>query len=553
MAELVLGPVLRYVGETEATVWVETDAPCTVTILDADEATFSVGGHHYALVHVTGLSPGETRPYGVELDGDQVWPPAAYELPPPSIRTLSDGESVTIVFGSCRVSLPHEEPYTLSKDEHPDGREFDALFTLAHELWERPRQDWPDLLLMLGDQVYVDEGSLAVRERIRATRDTSEPPGEEVANFEEYTWLYHESWGDPVIRWLLSTVPTAMVIDDHDMADDWNISRSWKEEMNREPWWRERLAGGLMTYWIYQHIGNLAPADLSRHEEFERVRAADDGTKALREFVEWVDGNGEGKVWSFSRDLGSSRLIVVDDRTGRHFREGHRSIFDEHEWDWIQQQARGDFDHLVFATTDPVLLAPGLHYVEAWSEAVCDGAWGNRAVAPCERIRRALDLDHWASFHVSFELIERLLRELGSGARGHPPASITILSGDVHHAYLAEVAFRHGSDVKSAVHQAVCSPFRNALDSHERQVVRFGATKAGETIGRVLARSAGARDPDIRWRFTEGPYFDNQVATLALDGRTATLKLEKTEGEPSSDARRLETVFERVLTRSHEA
>ncbi len=44
-----------------------------------------------------------------------------------------------------------------------------------------------------------------------------------------------------------------MVLDDHDMADDWSISRSWKEEMSHKFWWRERLVGGLMTYWIYQH------------------------------------------------------------------------------------------------------------------------------------------------------------------------------------------------------------------------------------------------------------------------------------------------------------
>jgi hypothetical protein len=402
MAELVLGPVLRYVGETEATVWVETDSACEVGILGSTEPTFTVGGHHYALVHVTGLKPGSVNAYEVELDAEPAWPPPGYDLPEPTIRTRSGDEPVQIVFGSCRVALPHEKPYVLSKDEHPDGREFDALYTLAEELHERPREDWPDLLMMLGDQVYVDEGSPRVRERIRQTRDTSQPPGEEVANFEEYTWLYHESWGDPVIRWLLSTLSTAMVLDDHDMADDWNISRSWKEEMNNTSWWRERVLGGLMTYWIYQHIGNLAPDDLADHEEFERVRSAEDGTEVLREFVEWVDSNGEGKVWSFSRDLGGTRLIVADDRTGRSFGEGHRSIFDEHEWDWIQERARGDFDHVVFATTDPVLLAPGLHYVEAWNEAVCDGAWGKRLVGVGERIRRALDLDHWAAFHVSF-------------------------------------------------------------------------------------------------------------------------------------------------------
>jgi hypothetical protein len=202
----------------------------------------------------------------------------------------------------------------------------------------------------------------------------------------------------------------------------------------------------------------------------------------------------------------------------------------------------------VLATTDPVLLAPGLQHLEAWNEAVCDGAWGERAVAAGERVRRALDLDHWASFDVSMELLENLLAELGSGDRGAAPASITILSGDVHHAYLAEVAFRRDAGVRSAVHQAVCSPFRNALDRHERQMVRFAATPMGTGIGRSLARLARAREPDIRWRFVEGPYFDNQVATIELDGRAARMKLEKTEGEPEEDARRLETVFERRLT-----
>jgi hypothetical protein len=54
MPELVLGPVLRYVDATEATVWVETDAACEVEILGCTERTFHVAGHHYAIVHVTG-------------------------------------------------------------------------------------------------------------------------------------------------------------------------------------------------------------------------------------------------------------------------------------------------------------------------------------------------------------------------------------------------------------------------------------------------------------------------------------------------------------------
>src|SRR3712207_7160731 len=69
MPELVLGPLHRYAGETEATVWVETSAPCEVEVLGARERTFCVEGHHYALVMITGLAPGRTYPYEVHLDG----------------------------------------------------------------------------------------------------------------------------------------------------------------------------------------------------------------------------------------------------------------------------------------------------------------------------------------------------------------------------------------------------------------------------------------------------------------------------------------------------
>ena len=37
MAELILGPLLRYVGERDATVWVETDGPCEVERARAHE------------------------------------------------------------------------------------------------------------------------------------------------------------------------------------------------------------------------------------------------------------------------------------------------------------------------------------------------------------------------------------------------------------------------------------------------------------------------------------------------------------------------------------
>jgi len=528
MPELILGPVLRYVDETDATVWVETDAPATVEILGHERQTFQIAGHHYALVHVAGLEPGSTNEYDVKVDGERKWPRPDSPFPPCAIRTMAGDEPAKIVFGSCRVSVPHEPPYVLSKDDDPRGREVDALYALAHRMLGQPREEWPTRLLMLGDQVYADEVSPEALEFIRARRDTSEPPGEEVADFEEYTRLYWESWGEPVMRWLLSNLATAMIFDDHDVHDDWNISASWLDDYRAKPWWDDRIRGAFMSYWAYQHIGNLAPGDLHSDEMYDAICAADDGTEMLARFAKKADRQTEGTRWSYSRDYGGVRVIVIDSRAGRVLEDGRRCMIDDDEWGWIEERLVGGHDHLVIATSLPVLLGYGLHYLEAWNEAICGGAWGRFGDWLGEKVRRGLDLEHWPAFRESFERLTRRIEEVAAGKHGPAPASIVLLSGDVHHAYLAEVAFHRDAGAQSAVYQAVCSPFRNPLSTREENTVRFATSWAGHLVGRTLARSAGVGDPDLRWRFVHGPWFDNQLATLELHERRAHLTLERT-------------------------
>jgi hypothetical protein len=528
MARLVLGPMLRYVGEVEATIWVETDAPCEIEVLGQRTTTFQVEGRHYGILAVTGLQPGSSVEYEVLLDGELVWPSANDPLPAPRIRTLPDGGPIELVFGSCRVTRPHHPPYTLEVDQHELGTGVDALYALALRICEQDPADWPHALLLLGDQVYGDEVSPDTAAYIRARRDVSQPPGLEVADFDEYARLYREAWEQPTLRWLLSTIPTAMIFDDHDVHDDWNTSQAWRSKMRSEPWWPDRIGGALATYWIYQHLGNLTPAELEGDALLRRVRAADDGGALLRESALASDCDGGGIRWSYARRLGGTRLVVLDGREGRILEEGRREMFDEDEWRWVVEEASGDCDHLILANTLPVLLAPTFHYLEACDEAVCAGAWGGVAARLAERLRQGLDLEHWAAFQSSFHRLIELVREVGAGRRGEAPASIVFLGGDVHQGYLHEVAFRAAAGVRSAVYQAVCSPVRNPLSGRERALLRLG--HRSRLLGRALRRvahAAGVRDPEVGWRLVQQPTFDNQIATLRFDGRQASLRIER--------------------------
>lgn len=76
---LLLGPLLRHVSPTSATLWVETDGPATVEVtagpLTATARTVMVAGHHYSPAVLTGLEPGTATPYGEVLPPSRIRPP----------------------------------------------------------------------------------------------------------------------------------------------------------------------------------------------------------------------------------------------------------------------------------------------------------------------------------------------------------------------------------------------------------------------------------------------------------------------------------------------
>ncbi|MDT0486847.1 alkaline phosphatase D family protein [Streptomyces doebereineriae] len=547
MAELRLGPLLRYVDGSSATVWVETSRPCAAEVRCSDGTggaapTFQIAGHYYALVPVDGLTPGTERSYEVFLDGTRVWPlpDAPFSgFPPSVIHTPAATDTVRVAFGSCRWAAPPKG------DKDPVGP--DALDTLAARIAAEPEGERPDVLLLLGDQVYADETSRATQSWLAARRDLSDPPGNQVADYEEYTHLYYESWLDPEVRWLLSTVPSCMIFDDHDVIDDWNTSASWVEDMREVSWWRERLLSGLMSYWVYQHLGNLPPAELAADPLYAVVRQSPDGTDELRAFACRAEADAASVRWSYRRDFGRVRLLMVDSRAARVLDEENRSMLDPGEAEWLRGQVleeRASYDHLLIGTSLPWLLPHLVHHAEAWDAALCRGDRGARWARFGEDLRRKADLEHWAAFPESFAALADLIAEVGSGPEA--PATVLVLSGDVHHAYVAEPKW-HSGGPEARVLQLTCSPVHNSVPSYIRFGFRFGWSATARALGRLLARHGGCEQPPVSWRHTGGPWFGNQLMTLTLNGRSARLRLDQAR-ESGEGRTRLVTVSESELT-----
>ncbi|MBC6457613.1 alkaline phosphatase D family protein [Actinomadura sp. HBU206391] len=520
MTRLVLGPLLRHVDDRAATVWVETEQPCEVRVLDSTAHTFTVHGHHYALVEIDGLEPGSDTPYEVALDGEKVWPEPESNFPPSRIRTIDPRDELRIAFGSCRRSPAAETAYGV-----------DTLIAYAHRLADGGESvNWPSVLLMIGDQVYADELGDKMRKFITERRGDEAPEGE-LSDFEEYCHLYQLAWGeDEAVRWLLSTVPSLMIFDDHDIRDDWNTSHTWRQEMWSQPWWEKRIVGGLGTYWIYQHLGNLSAKDRAEDPLYAKLRAAGDGGELLDEFAECADKSPETTRWSYAHDYGDTRLIVVDSRSSRVLTPDRRAMLDDGELTWFEEQCAGDFDHLLIGSSLPYLLPASIHHAEAWNEGVAEGAWGRRAARLGEKIRQGADLEHWAAFERSFRTVAEDIIKVAGREQGSAPASIAFLSGDVHYSYLARVT---APSIGTPVSQVVCSPLRNPLERKFKFAQKLACNGVLTGMLRSLARSAKVPRPPLRWRITKGPWFDNAIATVKISGRVSMVIWETPDADTS--------------------
>ena len=333
--------------------------------------------------------------------------------------------------------------------------------------------------------------------------------------------LYDDAWTDPEIRWLMSTVPTAMIFDDHDVRDDWNTSAAWRDEMRAKPWWRDpdplgagvvlgvpaprqplpRRAGrrSRLTARCVEHDGDAWPLLV---ELADRADAETDGAKGVR--------------FSFRWDVGRTRLLMIDSRNGRILDDGQHLMLGDREFAWIEEQAAapGAVDHLRARHLGAVAAAARDRRPETVNEiaAAKPGRRGRLA----EKIRQAADLEHWAAFRESFDRLTAMIaRAAGSGA-----ATVSVLSGDVHHSYAA----RADSCRRRCAARSTSSPARRCT-TRSSWYVRPGSGSRWSARRRRLAERLGAavwapRPSRSRGSELAGPFFGNTIATLDL-GRTA--------------------------------
>ena len=156
---------------------------------------------------------------------------------------------------------------------------------------------------------------------------------------------------------------------------------------------------------------------------------------------------------------------------------------------------RGDVDHLLVGTSLPFLLPPGLHYLEAWSEALAEGGWGRRGARIGEKLRQRGDLEHWAAFQDGFQKVLGMTLEVARGERGAAPGTVTFLSGDVHHSYVVgglpnALRPRNAADQPDHPGGLLADPQPDAAEAAVRRAAGLRHRRTDRPPGRAVRQGA---------------------------------------------------------------
>ncbi|MDX5408989.1 MAG: alkaline phosphatase family protein [Thauera sp.] len=225
----------------------------------------------------------------------------------------------------------------------------------------------------------------------------------------------------PAVRRVLAHIPVAMIFDDHDVTDDWNLSREWEEIAYGHPFSRRIIGNALLAYALNQAWGNRPETlDDERCALLQQALAEPGGEvheqciKGLLHFEGWH------YIWPTTPPL-----VVIDTRTQR-WRSEHAARSPSGLMDW---ESLTDLQHTLRDLPAVLLVSPapifGVKLIEAIQRVF---TWFGHPLM--------VDAENWMAHPGSAQAILNIFRHRKT------PRHFVVLSGDVHYSFVYDVELR---------------------------------------------------------------------------------------------------------------
>ena len=262
----------------------------------------------------------------------------------------------------------------------------------------------------------------------------------------------------PQVRRALAHIPTYMIFDDHDVTDDWNLTRGWEQEVYGNPLSKRMIGNALIGYLLCQGWGNapkkVAPLIAKVQESM--------GESGLNSHDEIIDDLLDFDQWHYRLDT-TPPIEVLDTRTQRWRSESNMNK-PSGLMDW---EALCDFQHSIIGKKSVIVVSAAPIYGVKVIEAI-------QKVFTFFGKALTVDAENWMAHKGTANVILNIFRHYKT------PPDFIILSGDVHYSFVYDVRLRFRRN-SPHITQFTCSGLKNAFPD--------GLIKWLDRLNRVLYRS----------------------------------------------------------------
>ena len=245
----------------------------------------------------------------------------------------------------------------------------------------------------------------------------------------------------PISR-ALAHIPSYMIFDDHDITDDWNLTRGWEEAAYGHPFSKRIIGNTLIGYWLCQGWGNAPSKFTDLNDNIEQYFSAD--SYQLQD--ELVDKILAWDQWHYSLAT-TPKIIVLDTRTQRWRSESHAGK-PSGLMDW---EALSELQQELINQPEVILVSPAPIYGVKMIETI-------QRIFTFLGLPLVVDAENWMAHSGTANVMLNIFRHYKT------PPHFIILSGDVHYSFFYEVTHRFKRN-SSRIFQITASGIKNQFPS----------------------------------------------------------------------------------------
>lgn len=240
------------------------------------------------------------------------------------------------------------------------------------------------------------------------------------------------------VRRALAHIPSYMIFDDHDITDDWNLTRGWEEAAYGHPFSKRIIGNSLISYWLCQGWGNAPKKFTCLNEQVDDFFTE----KGIEQHDQLVDQLLDWQQWHYSLST-SPKVVVLDTRTQR-WRSESRASKPSGLMDW---EALSELQQELINEPKVILVSPAPIYGVKMIEAI-------QRVFTFFGQPLMVDAENWMAHSGTANVMLNIFRHVKT------PPEFIILSGDVHYSFVYDVTHRFQRS-SSKIVQITCSGIKN--------------------------------------------------------------------------------------------